>query len=204
MITHRAINTSNGKFYIGSSKSWETFEKRKRTHLTYGEAFRFQKALRANPDMFIWETYEDESDEPILEQALLDVWFGKEQCYNLSPNADRPPAPFGEKHPMFGRRGEESPIYGRAWWVKIDGSEETHAFEQPGPDWERGRKVVTLETREKQSQHKRGKKKSSEHRAKIKQSRVGLLWWVNEKGELKSQKESPGPEWKRGRKWRSS
>jgi hypothetical protein len=203
MITYRAINTTNGKFYIGSSKSWETFERRKRTHLKYGEIFYFQRALRANPDIFIWETYEDESEEPILEQALLDIWFGKEQCYNLSAKADKPPTPSGEKHPMFGRRGEKSPIYGRVWWVRIDGSEETHAYEQPGPHWKRGRKVVSKETKEKQSQRNRGKKLSSQHRARIGQSRLGLRWWVNEKGELKSQKENPGPEWKQGKKWRS-
>ena len=202
MITYRAINTLNGKFYIGSSKSWETFEKRKRTHLTYGDVFHFQRALRANPDSFIWETYEDDSDDPILEQALLDTWFGKEQCYNLSPNADRPPTLCGEKHPMFGRRRHESPIFGRVWWVRVDGSEETHDFEQPGPEWKRGRKEVTQETRQKQSQQREGKKQSLQHRSKIAASRLGLLWWVNEKGEMKAQGESPGPEWKRGRKWR--
>lgn len=30
----------------------------------------------------------------------------------------------------------------------------------------------------------------------------GMLWWVNEKGETKFQREAPGDDWQRGRKWR--
>lgn len=50
----------------------------------------FQNALRKHPDAFEWEVVEDTSDQPLLEQALLDMWFGTEMCYNLSPYADRP------------------------------------------------------------------------------------------------------------------
>jgi hypothetical protein len=44
----------------------------------------------------VWEVISDDSDEPILEQALLDMWFGTEQCYNLSPTAGRPPSRAGQ------------------------------------------------------------------------------------------------------------
>ena len=47
----------------------------------------FQNALRKNPDAFEWEVVEDSSDRPILEQALLDLWFGTEMCYNLNKYA---------------------------------------------------------------------------------------------------------------------
>ena len=47
----------------------------------------FQNALRKHPDDFVWEYTEDECDEPLLEQALLDMWFGTEMCYNLRPLA---------------------------------------------------------------------------------------------------------------------
>lgn len=89
MDTYKATNTTNGKFYIGSTTN---FEKRKREHLRSDKNYPFQNALRKNPDAFEWEVWSDDSDEPILEQALLDMWFGKECCYNLSPYASRPPA----------------------------------------------------------------------------------------------------------------
>ena len=87
MDTYRATNTTNGKFYIGSAAD---FERRKKAHLKSKENYPFQNALRKNPDAFEWEVWEDESDNPVFEQALLDMWSGKEQCYNLSPHSDRP------------------------------------------------------------------------------------------------------------------
>jgi hypothetical protein len=88
MDTYKATNTTNGKFYIGSSNN---FEKRKRAHLQSKDSYPFQNALRKNPEAFEWEVWTDESDEPILEQAMLDMWFGCEQCYNLNPSAKHPP-----------------------------------------------------------------------------------------------------------------
>jgi len=88
MDTYKVTNTSNGKFYIGSTTN---FEKRKKAHLTSSLNYPFQNALRKNPDVFLWEVWTDDSDKPVLEQALLDMWFGKEQCYNLNPIANRPP-----------------------------------------------------------------------------------------------------------------
>lgn len=88
MDTYRATNTTNGKFYIGSSTN---FEKRKKEHLSSKENYPFQNALRKNPDAFEWEVWSDDSNEPILEQALLDMWYGKECCYNLNPSAKHPP-----------------------------------------------------------------------------------------------------------------
>ena len=94
MFTYIATNTLNGKFYIGSSKD---FNQRKTTHLRSRDPYPFQRALVKNPEAFIWEVYEDNSNDPILEQALLDQWFGKEQCYNLSPKANHPPSWKGKK-----------------------------------------------------------------------------------------------------------
>jgi hypothetical protein len=88
MHTYIATNTLNGKFYIGSTSN---FDRRKKEHLEAGDPYPFQRALRKNPDAFEWEVIADESDEPILEQALLDMWFGKECCYNLNPSAKHPP-----------------------------------------------------------------------------------------------------------------
>ena len=87
MDTYKATNTINGKFYIGSANN---FEARKKQHLKSKSNYPFQNALRNNPDSFEWEVWTDECDEPVLEQALLDMWFGTEQCYNLNPYAGRP------------------------------------------------------------------------------------------------------------------
>lgn len=86
MDTYKATNTTNGKFYIGSTTN---FERRKAEHLSSKRNLPFQNALRNNPAAFEWEVWSDDSDEPILEQALLDMWFGKECCYNLNSRADR-------------------------------------------------------------------------------------------------------------------
>ncbi len=92
MITYWATNTSNGKFYIGSTTN---FEKRKQAHHYSKEKYPFQNALRNNPELFEWEFVEDNCDEPVLEQALLDMWFGTEMCYNLNPLASKPPSQRG-------------------------------------------------------------------------------------------------------------
>jgi group I intron endonuclease len=94
MITYIATNTFNGKFYIGSTID---FHKRKTNHLTCRVKSHFHNALRKNPEAFVWEVIEDDCSEPVLEQALLDTWFGKEQCYNLNPVAGRPPSHRGVK-----------------------------------------------------------------------------------------------------------
>ena len=88
MDTYKATNTINGKFYIGSSTN---FERRKQQHLDSTESYPFQNALRKNPEAFEWEVWHDDSENRELEQALLDMWFGKEQCYNLNPSAKNPP-----------------------------------------------------------------------------------------------------------------
>ena len=92
METYKATNTKNGKFYIGSTNN---FERRKREHLTSKENYPFQNALRKDPGAFEWEVWSDLCGEPVLEQALLDMWFGKECCYNLNPSAQHPPSPRG-------------------------------------------------------------------------------------------------------------
>jgi group I intron endonuclease len=94
MDTYKATNTANGKFYIGSTTN---FSARKSQHLRSRKNHPFQNALRKNPEAFEWVCWTDEYNEPLLEQALLDMWFGKECCYNLNPLAGRPPVLKGHK-----------------------------------------------------------------------------------------------------------
>jgi hypothetical protein len=39
-------------------------------------------------------------------------------------------------------------------------------------------------------------------RKRLIERNTGCFWWVNEKGETKKQKHSPGEKWQRGRKWK--
>lgn len=146
MDTYKATNTLNGNFYIGSTTN---FEKRKKGHLKSKENYPFQNALRKNPEVFEWEVWSDDSDEPLLEQALLDMWFGKECCYNLNPFAKHPPSWKGRSHSNAFREkmrqimsGEANKARGGGWsWsetAKEQASERTqgegnNAF---GETWE--------------------------------------------------------------------
>jgi group I intron endonuclease len=182
MITYIATNTLNGKFYIGSTS--QDFEWRKRKHLTNGSNYPFQNTLRNNPEAFEWEVFEDDSDERVLEQALLDMWYGTEQCYNLSRDASAPMSGrkhsketiqhfkearkgtlTGELNPMFGRTGGQNPFFG---------------------------KKHTEETRRKMSEKTSGE--NAPH--------LGKKWWINESGNTLYQREDPGDGWKNGRVWR--
>ncbi len=156
MITYKATNTINGKFYIGSTKN--DFEGRKKSHLKSEANYPFHNALRNTPDAFEWEVWKDESDERILEQALLDMWYGTKQCYNLSSKATG----WGPEHV---KRGPEHHHYGKPgtnlnkkWWVK--GEEEVMAVTCPGEGWEPGR---SKNPAEKISQTLKGAHKGEKH-----------------------------------------
>ncbi len=87
MITYTATNTRTGQFYIGSTFN---FKKRQKEHLSSRDPYPFQRALRKNPEDFVWEWSEDDLEEPVFEQALLDLFFGTKFCYNLSSDATAP------------------------------------------------------------------------------------------------------------------
>jgi hypothetical protein len=220
MDTYRATNTTNGKFYIGSTKD---FEKRRKGHLGSKANYPFQNALRNNPEAFVWEVWSDNSDEPILEQALLDMWYGKEQCYNLNPSASRPPSRKGKSDNDETRQKKSDAKVGKKPWVNLITGAVCRRSECPGPDWIVGvsektkeklseinsgenhpqfGKKISEETRRKRSESLSGKTLTDAHKKKLKEKKQGVKHWVNELGERKFQKESPGPEWQNGRVWR--
>lgn len=182
MITYIATNTVNGKFYIGSTST--TLERRKRHHLRNRNNWPFQNALRQNPEAFEWGVFEDDSEERILEQALLDMWYGTEQCYNVSKDATAPMTGrkhsketirhfketrkgrgTGERNSMYGRTGEQNPFFNKK-----------HTPE--------ARRIMIEKT-------------SGENAPSL-----GKKWWIDENGYILYQKESPGDGWQNGRIWK--
>lgn len=141
MITYKVTNTRNGKFYIGSTVD---LVKRKRQHLRSSLNTPFHNSLRSHPNDFVWEWFEDEEEKPILEQALLDMWFGKEQCYNLCPFAGRPQANIESSRkwgiingPSAGRKTYENqvgifhPEAPKSEWAKRGGESTAERFGKP-------------------------------------------------------------------------
>ena len=210
MYTYIATNTQNGKFYIGSSIN---FQERKNAHLQSKRSYPFQNALRKNPDAFEWEVWNDNSENRELEQALLDMWYGKEQCYNLSPAVSVPP-PYEWTEERRKARGERSRQKG------TDHMRTPEAIEKMKESRRNNPTVYTEERRRQLSErmlgnsHKKGKKESEETCRKKSQAFTGLSkpnqsitmtgrkWWVRSDGARKFQVKSPGPEWQRGQKWK--
>ena len=219
METYRATNTTNGKFYIGSTTN---FEERKKSHLKSRKNHPFQNALRKAPEAFEWEVWSDDSNKPLLEQALLDMWFGKECCYNLSPNADRPPPRKGVTDSDETRKKKSDAKLGKKPWVNLTTGEICRKSECPGPNWKQGLSEKTKEklsqinsgenhpqfgrkmseeTLKRRSESLSGVSLTDEHKKKLSEKKQGVKHWVNKSGERKFQRESPGPGWQNGRKW---
>jgi len=86
MITYIAINLTNKKFQVGSTKD---FKRRQKQHLQSKGNLPFHNALRSDPSNFFWlVSSEDGLDTREEEQYYLDFYCGTMWCYNISPNAD--------------------------------------------------------------------------------------------------------------------
>ena len=197
MITYIATNTTNGRFYIGSTNS---LERRKREHLKNSSNYPFQNALRKNPEAFEWQIFTDESEDRELEQALLDMFCNTQQCYNINSVARCPPLP----------------TTGRTWWTNSAEIKEKTSLECPGEGWVLGRLQTSTtnahlssrgremgeEMKQNLSQKNKGKKRDEKTKRKMKLSWKGKRWWVNSFGESQRAVDKPGPDWKEGRKWK--
>jgi group I intron endonuclease len=218
MDTYKATNTLNGKFYIGSTTD---FEKRKKAHLNSKQNYPFQNALRKNPEAFIWEVWSDDSDEPILEQALLDMWYGKEQCYNLNPSAKHPPKAYGRVWSPETKarlrelnRGDKNPNYGKSpspetrQKMKERMSGNNNPFYGKKHTEEAKQKNREAHTGENNSCYGRrgelspqfGKKHTEETKRKMSESQLGEKHW-NYGGTIPPEIKQKFREAKLGRKW---
>ena len=199
MITYKATNTLNGKFYIGSTGD---FEKRRQQHLKSSLNYPFQSALRKTPEVFEWEVVEDDSEDPVLEQALLDMWYGTEMCYNLNSKADRPPSWKGKSHK------EETLVKMRAA-AKLR-PPLTSEQVQRGVETriKNGNLFPSGETREKMRVSHTGRKHSEISKQKRSEKLKGRSpfvkgsrWWINiHTLDTKMFHEDPGEGWTPGRK----
>jgi hypothetical protein len=192
MITYRAINKTNGRFYIGSTKD---IKRRKRDHRKSRANTPFQLDYRENPENFEWEVYEDESDGRELEEALLEMYAGTELCYNASKS-------------IYG-----GGVVGGQWWRKLDGTEETHRTDCPGEGWVIGRlqssteaarkanlgRNVNPQLREKLSRKLKGRKRTEATKERMRSSWKGKHWWTNPEGKSCRAVEKPGENWVKGR-----
>lgn len=154
MNTYIAINTLNGKFYIGSSKN---FEQRKKEHLGSKANYPFQNALRKSPEVFEWEVHSDGYEEPVLEQALLDMYFNTEQCYNLNPLAERPPN-----------------LSNTTQWKNELLQKQKRGLEKPkGESWEKGMLAKTRERRSGEKNAMFGIPRTEEEKKKLSEANSG-------------------------------
>lgn len=181
MITYIATNTQNGKFYVGSTTD---FDRRKKEHLTSAQQFHFQRALRKNPDLFIWEIFEDDSEEPVLEQALLDMWYGKEQCYNMCGFAGRPPERKGTKltaeqyAKRVSRLRMNPPMRGKQHSRDTKEKISNKLLGAQVPDSVRNKISSALKGRKKSSEHCAAISKGRKEKVKPKESKI--LKWLPE------------------------
>jgi hypothetical protein len=189
MDTYKATNTENGKFYIGSTTD---FESRKREHLRSKANYPFQNALRKNPDLFEWEVWRDNSENREMEQALLDMWFGKEQCYNLNPGAN----------------GGWKPWIKGQTWVNNGEAEKYLPCECELPEgWKEGRLPIKESTRKKNSKSQKERKDNPFKKKGEESMSYGRRWVTTpEKDEEKYLKpgEEPPEGWVFGRMKRPS
>jgi hypothetical protein len=211
MITYRATNILNGKFYIGSSRNLVSYEKRKKSHLRGKGDYPFQRALRKNLEAFEWEYVEDDCEKPVLEQAQLDQWYGKEQCYNLNPFADRGPDRTGKKQPDGWGKRHSDKLRGRpnpGVSIALRGRSRPEEVKKKISIANTG-KVRTQEVKDRISATLTGTSwgtHTEEHKNNMSDKykgegnpAYGRKWWVNSEGETKLQVECPGEGWVKGK-----
>lgn len=117
-IIYIATNTKNGKKYVG--KTIKSLSQRRREHQSKaanGSKNAFHAAIRRyGKDAFVWSIVEEADESQLADLEIkyiaLHNTHVKRRCgYNMTPGGEGVGS--GELHPMYGRRGELSPTFGR-------------------------------------------------------------------------------------------
>lgn len=133
-------NTVTKQFYIGSSIDLKRRKRKHFSHLRQGKhhCSHLQRSFRKyGEENFVFEVKIlcEIGQELILEQNFLDLFFGKEYCFNSNGKADRPPSTLGRKvsqntkdklrklnsgpnSVMYGKKGQEHPMWGKQGYLK--------------------------------------------------------------------------------------
>jgi len=127
---YRITNLMDGKFYVGSSINISARLSKHKSLLRNNIHFstHLQNSWNKYGEYcFLFETIEETSaDKNIIlerEQFYLDLYFGKDNCYNLSPKAvsmlgykwseEQLKKRSGENHHFFGIKGIKHPCHGK-------------------------------------------------------------------------------------------
>lgn len=170
-------NRTNGHFYLGSTNCDKVRSYNHFAALRKGQHFnpRLQRAYdRDGEENVIFEFANEypEQDLQLVEQILLDYWYGKPECYNVSPRVEVA---------WYGRSVSEETRR------KISEAQKGRKKSPEQIAKMRGR-VVSAETREKMRLAKLGKKRSMEVRVKLSESHKGMVFSENRKQKISKSK----------------
>jgi hypothetical protein len=203
MITYSIMDLGRKKQYYGSTTGDPS--DRPYSHLKRSNNINLNRAVAKRPqDFFVVVGEDDGLETREEEQFYLNFYCGTIWCYNSSPTASGNPQALKDYNNKvsMGLLPHSRPGTNGTWMKEVNQnrvSNGTHNFlsENKDPDVE----VRRLEAVKKVLKEN-NPMRSPEVRDKVSLAQTGMKYWVNASGELKRQREQPGPEWKRGMKWR--
>jgi hypothetical protein len=141
------------------------------------------------------------------------MWHTSEGVHCFSEECPGPEWTKG-KHPSVGEklsqsiRGENNPNYGNRWtwtWTEAQTSAVLNRPKGKEHHWSSDNRDISgsLNPFYGKTHTDDAKEKNRLAHTGENNSVTGTKWWVNENGELRREKESPGNEWQNGKKWRN-
>lgn len=161
-----------------------------------------------------WQTVFDVAKDEKFANQCIQTSSGFDTTGRVRPFSEREAIKkrmSGENNPLFGKKrpehsdrmkGERNPFFGK---THSEEYKQQRSEKYSGENATFFGKTHSEETLVKMSQWQLGVPKGpmkEDVKEKISLKMSTLLWWVQETGELTRSDTCPGPEWKRGRKWR--